>query len=138
MLRCAMAELAKERGGREFIPADALKHLKALYYGSSPEELPRLPYIDQPHESVRFAAVSLGDPSAAPQILDIQAVDLGAMPSTVFWSVIGGSGSSARVSRQVERLCRLSQVINMKGHLSLFRERVAARPARTRVRLVRR
>lgn len=73
----AMAALAKRRMSQEFIPAEHLKHLKALYYGSAPENLPRLGYIDQPHESIHFTQAHVGDRSAVPQILNIQAVDLG-------------------------------------------------------------
>src|SRR5690625_6637972 len=46
----AMVELARRQTGSEFIPAEHAHHIKALYYGSSPTELPRLPYIDQRSE----------------------------------------------------------------------------------------
>lgn len=71
-----MVELAKDRTGHEVIPEDAAHHIKALYYGSSPESLPRLPYIDQPHPSLRFRATDIGQGSPIPQILNLQAADL--------------------------------------------------------------
>src|SRR5690625_4447364 len=74
----AMVELARRQTGSEFIPAEHAHHLKALYYGSSPTELPRLPYIDQAHPQVRFEASTIGAPSELPQIAHIQPVDFGA------------------------------------------------------------
>ena len=73
----AMVELAEERTGQPFIPDDAVKHIKALYYGNSPEELPRLPYIDQAHPGMDFTEEFIGEASSIPQILNVQAVDLG-------------------------------------------------------------
>lgn len=72
-----MAELAEDRTGQKLIPEDALNDIKALYYGSSPEQLPVLPYIDQHHPEVRFSASRIGPGSSIPQILNVQAVDLG-------------------------------------------------------------
>lgn len=74
----AMVELARRQTGSEFIPAEHAHHIKALYYGSSPTELPRLPYIDQPHPQVSFEASTIGAPSELPQIAHIQPVDFGA------------------------------------------------------------
>lgn len=74
----AMVELARRQTGSEFIPAEHAHHIKALYYGSSPTELPRLPYIDQAHPQVRFEASTIGAPSELPQIAHIQPVDFGA------------------------------------------------------------
>ncbi len=73
----SMAELARVRTGQELIPEDVLRDIKALYYGSSPEQLPVLPYIDQHHPKVRFSASLIGPGSSIPQILNVQAVDLG-------------------------------------------------------------
>ncbi len=72
-----MATMAENRTGHPVIPAEAMPHIKALYYGSSPEQLPRLPYIDQAHPFLRFSAASVDQGSPIPQILNIQAVDLG-------------------------------------------------------------
>lgn len=69
----AMVELA----GKAFIPESDLRHIKALYYGSSPEELPRLPYIDQPHPLLEFKPSEIGEGTPIPQILCLQSVDLG-------------------------------------------------------------
>jgi len=73
----AMVELAEERTGQPVIPDEALPHIKALYYGNSPEDLPRLPYIDQEHPQMGFAREPVGEASPIPQILNVQAVDLG-------------------------------------------------------------
>lgn len=73
----SMATLAENRTGHPVISAEAMPHIKALYYGSSPEDLPRLPYIDQPHPSVRYSATPIGEGSPIPQILSVQSVDLG-------------------------------------------------------------
>lgn len=73
----SMVTLAKNRTGQDFIPAEAVKHIKALYYGSSPEALPRLPYIDQTHPKVHFSPAGVGVPSRIPQILNIQSTALG-------------------------------------------------------------
>ncbi|WP_049722060.1 FG-GAP repeat domain-containing protein [Gilvimarinus polysaccharolyticus] len=73
----SMVILAKNRTGQDVIPESAVKHIKAIYYGSSPKELPTLPYIDQPHPAFRFTANNIGEASTIPQILNIQAVDLG-------------------------------------------------------------
>ena len=43
-----MADIGKQRTGREYIPADALRDITALYYGSSPTELPTLPFDEVP------------------------------------------------------------------------------------------
>ncbi|WP_341937236.1 FG-GAP repeat domain-containing protein [Marinimicrobium sp. C2-29] len=72
----SMVELAKNRTGQDVIPAEAVPHIKALYYGSSPEELASLPYIDQPHPSLEWNAATIGPGSSIPQILDIQRVEL--------------------------------------------------------------
>ncbi|MGD8175990.1 FG-GAP repeat domain-containing protein [Marinimicrobium sp. ARAG 43.8] len=73
----SMVELARNRTGQAFIPAEVVPHIKALYYGSSPEALPRLPYIDQPHPVVSFEEFAMDAGSSVPQILNIQSVDLG-------------------------------------------------------------
>jgi hypothetical protein len=72
----SMVELAKNRFGHEFIPPEHLGDIKALYFGSSPLALPKLPYIDQPSETTAFSGVVFGENTAVPLILNIQAVDL--------------------------------------------------------------
>src|SRR5690625_7564032 len=63
----AMVELARRQTGRGFIPAEHAHHIKALYYGSSPTELPRLPYIDQAHPQVLFEANTIRASPVLPQ-----------------------------------------------------------------------
>jgi hypothetical protein len=72
-----MGELSQTRFGREFISAEHITDITAFYYGSAPEEMPRLPYIDNPGDSLEFAAYALKNKSPLPQILNINAVDLG-------------------------------------------------------------
>lgn len=72
----SMVELAKNRTGQDVIPAEAVPHIKALYYGSSPEELASLPYIDRPHPNVEWSAATIDSGSSIPQILNIQRVEL--------------------------------------------------------------
>lgn len=72
----SMVELAKNRTGQDVIPAEAVPHIKALYYGSSPEALPSLPYIDQAHPDLAWEAMNIGQGSGIPQILNIQKVDI--------------------------------------------------------------
>lgn len=72
-----MAELAEQKLGREFIPAEDLHYIKSIYYGSSAENLSVLPYIDQFHSNVQLSSKIIGSLSSIPQILDIQTVDLG-------------------------------------------------------------
>lgn len=71
-----MAEIAKDTTGQEFIPPEYLTDIKALYYGSAPQELPKLPYIDQPSDHVAFSGGVIGENTRVPLILNIQAVDL--------------------------------------------------------------
>lgn len=73
----SMVTLSKNRTGYDVIPAEAVKHIKALYYGSSPKELALLPYFDQPHPTLKFTGNKIDSGSAVPQILNVQAVDLG-------------------------------------------------------------
>ncbi|MFC3154777.1 FG-GAP-like repeat-containing protein [Gilvimarinus japonicus] len=67
----AMAELSAKRFGSTFIPDTALRHIKALYYGSSPERLASLPYIDATHPTLSFSAQALSVPTLVPQIMAI-------------------------------------------------------------------
>lgn len=67
----SMAELAERRFGKPFIPAEALHHIKALYYGSAPEALPVLPYIEPEQDGLSFAPRPLSAPTYIPQIMAI-------------------------------------------------------------------
>lgn len=66
-----MADLSHKMIGKEFIPTDHLHDIKAYYYGSSPAQLPRLPYLKPTTTSLRFQVRSLGTESAAPLVLNI-------------------------------------------------------------------
>ena len=73
----AMADLALERTGQETIPADALRHITAYYYGSSPEELPLLPYVDAAGDDPGYRATEIGDRTPLPMVIDIVPANLG-------------------------------------------------------------
>ncbi|KAF1685979.1 hypothetical protein B1992_09745 [Pseudoxanthomonas broegbernensis] len=66
-----MAEMSREIMGHEFIPVDALPHIKAYYYGSSPAELPRLPYLPPAASPVAFRVSTIGAGSDAPLVTNI-------------------------------------------------------------------
>src|SRR5690606_9182784 len=83
-----MAELSEKMRGHEFIPADALPHIKAFYYGSSPTELPRLPYLEPSPSPVRFRASTIGATAAAPLVTYVTA-GLGEAPSDLLVSDAG-------------------------------------------------
>lgn len=68
-----MVDLGRRRTGQDVIPADVVSHIKALYYGSSPEQLPRLPYTESSASSAWSAKV-VGERSRLPQILNLQPV----------------------------------------------------------------
>src|SRR5690606_18280642 len=51
-----MAELSETSFGREFISAEHVRDITALYYGSSSKELPTLPYLEDPGKEVEFPA----------------------------------------------------------------------------------
>ncbi|WP_347330578.1 FG-GAP repeat domain-containing protein [Marinimicrobium locisalis] len=70
----AMVELAQKRTGGEMIPPEAVPHIKALYYGSSPETLPKLPQVTPADGGPRWTVERIGEGSAVPQILNIQQV----------------------------------------------------------------
>ena len=63
-----MAEMAEVAMGHEFIPADALPHITAYYYGSSPAELPRLPYPEPSVAPISFRATTLGARADVPLV----------------------------------------------------------------------
>ncbi len=71
-----MAEIARQRAGKEVIPPDVVRDISALYYGSSPEKLPRLPILERGHPSIEFVRRDVGAPAALPMILDVAAVAL--------------------------------------------------------------
>lgn len=98
-----MAELAEREIGREFIPAEELHYIKSLYYGSGPEKLPVLPYINQLSSGVRFTSEAIGLPSPIPQILNIQAVDLGRPADHSFLVCDGEQGKVILLEASVKK-----------------------------------
>ena len=66
-----MADMARQLRGHEFIPADVLPHIKAFYYGSSPVELPRLPYLALVPSPLVFRATTLGATAGMPLLTHV-------------------------------------------------------------------
>jgi hypothetical protein len=69
-----MAQIAQDRWGRAGLSAQQLKDITAFYYGSSPEELPMLPYLDG--TSNAFSPINIGSTSKLPYITNINASNL--------------------------------------------------------------
>lgn len=72
-----MADLSAKRMAQEFIPSDAVRHITAYYYGSSPEELPLLPFNETPDDALRFRVTAVGEKSPMPMVTSIVVADLG-------------------------------------------------------------
>jgi len=68
--------MAASKAGPEAIPAEVVRDITALYVGSSPENLPRLPYFTSEGSPLKFGLTELGEKSAMPLILDINATSL--------------------------------------------------------------
>lgn len=70
-----MAEIAKNRFKKPFIPEESIRDIKAFYYGSSPAELPRLPYSDVRSDHLGFKTNTISK-SNLPLVASIIAVEL--------------------------------------------------------------
>ncbi len=66
-----MADLSHKMMGKVFISEEHLHDIKAYYYGSSPTELPRLPYLPASKSPVVFQVRELGAGSSKPLAVDI-------------------------------------------------------------------
>ena len=73
-----MADIGKQRTRREYIPADVLRDITALYYGNSPTELPTLPFDEVASPGRTFVRRELAALSTNPTILNISATRLSA------------------------------------------------------------
>jgi hypothetical protein len=87
-----MADIGKQRTGREYIPADVLRDITALYYGSSPTELPTLPFDEVPSPGRTFVRRELAAQSTNPTILNISATRLRARSPQQFLVCDGDQG----------------------------------------------
>ena len=72
-----MSDLAAERMGREFISKEIIADITAYYYGFAPEILAKLPYTQNANQLQTFVSQDLGEQSATPLVININAVDLG-------------------------------------------------------------
>ncbi len=68
-----MVAITKERQGRTIVTEEQMNDIIAFYYGSSPEELPRLPYIEAPASASRFVSKDVGARTGLPFITHINA-----------------------------------------------------------------
>jgi hypothetical protein len=71
-----MADIGKQRTRREYIPDDVLRDITALYYGSSPTELPTLPFDEVPSPGRTFVRHEMAALTTNPTILNISATRL--------------------------------------------------------------
>lgn len=97
-----MADLAYTRFGREFISAEHVRDITAFYYGSSPEELPVLPYLEVGNPPLEFALTALEDKARLPLILNVNAVDFGRGKGTEFLVSDGGSSQLNLLRRSAQ------------------------------------
>lgn len=97
-----MADLAYTRFGREFISAEHVRDITAFYYGSSPEKLPVLPYLEVSNPPLEFALTALEDKARLPLILNVNAVDFGRGKGTEFLVSDGGSSQLNLLKRSAQ------------------------------------
>lgn len=97
-----MADLAYTRFGREFISAEHVRDITAFYYGSSPEKLPVLPYLEVGNPPLEFALTALEDKARLPLILNVNAVDFGRGKGTEFLVSDGGSSQLNLLRRSAQ------------------------------------
>lgn len=97
-----MADLAYTRFGREFISAEHVRDITAFYYGSSPEKLPVLPYLEVSNPPLEFALTALEDKARLPLILNVNAVDFGRGKGTEFLVSDGGSSQLNLLRRSAQ------------------------------------
>jgi len=97
-----MADLAYTRFGREFISAEHVRDITAFYYGSSPEELPVLPYLEVGNPPLEFALTALEDKARLPLILNVNAVDFGRGKGNEFLVSDGGSSQLNLLRRSAQ------------------------------------
>jgi len=71
-----MSEMATEKMGHEYLSKDELNDITAYYYGSSPAELPKLPYNDEINHGLTFTMEDVGIKSKIPFIGNIKRVEL--------------------------------------------------------------
>lgn len=97
-----MADLAYTRFGREFISAEHVRDITAFYYGSSPEKLPVLPYLEVGNPPLEFALTALEDKARLPLILNVNAVDFGRGKGNEFLVSDGGSSQLNLLRRSAQ------------------------------------
>ena len=68
-----MVGIAQERKGRAFITREQMDDIIAFYYGSSPEELPMLPYIEATSSARSFVSKEVGGLSPLPFVTNVNA-----------------------------------------------------------------
>ncbi|MGJ8681302.1 FG-GAP-like repeat-containing protein [Paraglaciecola sp.] len=71
-----MAEMAEENFGKPFISEEHTRDITAYYYGTSPAELPKLPYHSSKLKNRQFKSTSLKSHSLLPMITHIKAANL--------------------------------------------------------------
>jgi len=79
-----MAEIAEVKTGKPFIPESHLRDITAYYYGSSPEHLPRLPYVELGEQTTSFVINEIGRGAKLPLVIRMQVVELTGEKGTEF------------------------------------------------------
>ncbi len=82
----AMVEIAQQRNGRAGLSEQQMKDITAFYYGSSPEELAKLPYDESLPADRAFAPRELGATSPLPFITNVSAAALGKSGASILVS----------------------------------------------------
>jgi hypothetical protein len=71
-----MVGISQERRGRAFVTKEQMNDIIAFYYGSSPEELPMLPPIEETPSARRFTSREIGTRSRLPFVTNVNAAKL--------------------------------------------------------------
>ncbi|MCF2950489.1 VCBS repeat-containing protein [Paraglaciecola aquimarina] len=71
-----MAEMAQENFGKPYISAEHIRDITAYYYGTSPTELPKLPYHETKERNRQFIPTKYISRSTLPMIAHINPVNL--------------------------------------------------------------
>lgn len=109
----AMAKLAEKKLGRAFIPNEIQHDITAYYYGSSPEYLPVLPYINQTSESLAIEVSSIAEQAIMPLIVNINAVSLYS-DSTKQFLICDAQRDQVSLLSQVEGVWQEKVLANVK------------------------
>jgi FG-GAP-like repeat/Dihaem cytochrome c len=104
-----MVEINQARTGRAGLSEQQMKDITAFYYGSSPEELPKLPYDESLPAERAFVARELAAPSTLPFITNLSVAGVG-KPDSVSLLVADGEARELRLLTRDGKKWRESRV----------------------------